>query len=551
VSGALYLKARKPYLFHQWFLTFKHTAVVPNDRYLEPRVTRLGSRVTVNAIVTYILRSTKNEKQESGAAMHKATGRNKRYFQLKALILIGAFIVSYCAYGQKPDVENTESGTGTAESESSSANNPSYPEQPASLRSRGDEAPAKHCQGAHVNIEDLNLADVDVGAPPFSDSITGADNPLRRVLLCHDFTYRVVTIENGSVNTLAGPIAASQQTYVGQRPTWDVGISYTLNADLRSIHLSGYQLTLEAFEALTNWAPAFPQAMKMTQMVLYKPFIHKRLELKAGYQDNESEFIGMQVGGNISAGQQGVYAIIPYEVGLAYKPLTAPTFTVRVQPTGDFYGKAGLQRSTSPVSGLTDIARDAAGFRFAPRGDGLLSIFEGGYNRASRAGAHEFWVRGGYLTNTTSYANAKTSTSTRGNHCWFLLADRQLRSDDAAHPERGLYLGASAISGPPEVNAYSRYYELRLYKNAPFRNRPSDLASIVSSYTDYSRFFNSSLISAGKTAATSASTLSSSYALHVRSGTYLSTVLSYDSRPAITPRLPGALTITAELMLFF
>jgi hypothetical protein len=97
----------------------------------------------------------------------------------------------------------------------------------------------------------------------------------------------------------------------------------------------------------------------------------------------------------------------------------------------------------------------------------------------------------------------------------------------------------------------SHYYEPRLYQIAPFRNRPSDLASLVSSYTDYSRFFTASLISAGKTAATSASTLSSSYALHVRTGTYLSTVLSYDSRPAITPRLPSALTITAEVMLFF
>jgi hypothetical protein len=101
------------------------------------------------------------------------------------------------------------------------------------------------------------------------------------------------------------------------------------------------------------------------------------------------------------------------------------------------------------------------------------------------------------------------------------------------------------------MNAYARYYELRMYQIAPFRQRPSDLVSVVSSYSNYSSYFTKADFAAGKTAATHAATLTGSYSMRVHAGIYMVGGASYDSRPAVTPKLPGALTVTAQAALFF
>ena len=101
------------------------------------------------------------------------------------------------------------------------------------------------------------------------------------------------------------------------------------------------------------------------------------------------------------------------------------------------------------------------------------------------------------------------------------------------------------------MNDYARYYEARLYQNAPFSSRPSDMVSLVSSYSTYSFYSRARFIAEGKTFATHAATLTGSYSARIHPGTYIITGLSYDSRPAITPRLPGALTVTIGAALFY
>jgi len=39
--------------------------------------------------------------------------------------------------------------------------------------------------------------------------------------------------------------------------------------------------------------------------------------------------------------------------------------------------------------------------------------------------------------------------------------------------------------------------------------------------------------------------------MRVHAGIYMVGGASYDSRPAVTPKLPGALTVTAQAALFF
>ena len=449
-----------------------------------------------------------------------------------------------CALQPEPAPPAASDGTDTR-----SVSAASHP--PGTVRAPARNSANDPCGSAHLDIEAFNYPGAELLLPTFADSITGADNPLRRDLLCHGLAYRVVSNDNFTASPQSDPAAAAPQVYVGQRPTWTVASYYFLAADLRSLHLAGYQISTIAVVSRTSWYPGTLEASKMLQAVVYKSFLHKRIEIRAGYQNNDDQFVGMQVGGNAASGSVGVFAVPQNEMGLAYAPLSAPSVTARVQPVGNFYAKGGLQRSASPAGGPEDLQRDAAGFRFAPDGDGLLSIVEGGYQRNAQPDSPATWVRGGYMTNTTRYLSARTNTYLSGNRCWFVLADRQLHPTSVAAPAHGLYMGISAISVPSDLNAYPTYDELRFYQVAPLRSRPYDMASLVLSHTGYSRFTRAQLAAAGKTTASSLSTVSASYSVHLRSGIYISAGATYNTRPAISPRLPGAFTANLQTMFFF
>ncbi len=463
-----------------------------------------------------------------------------------ALVFAAILLASSAASAAQPGANAATPAATDADS-----GNHAVPSPPEALRPPAHSSADASCGDNHVDIEDLNYPGADLALPTFTDSVTGARNPLRRNLLCHGLTYRVVSNDSIAASPQSNPAPGTPQIYVGQRPTWTTASYFILTADLGSIHLAGFQLNGIAVVSRTSWYPDTLEASKMMQAMVYKPFFHKRLEIKAGYQNNDDQFVGMQVGGNASSGSEGVFAVPQNEIGLAYAPLSAPSVTVRVQPWGGFYAKGGVQRSASPAGGAEDLHRDAAGFRFAPQGDGLLSIFEGGYKRDAQPDALATWVRGGYMTNTTRYLSAKTNAYTSGNRAWFILADRQVRSTSVTAPNHGLYMGVSAISVPSDLNAYPSYDELRFYQVAPLRRRPSDMVSVVLSHTGYSSYTRAQFAAAGKTTASSLSTALASYSVHIQSGIYLSAGAAYNSRPALSPRLPGAFTGTLQTMIFF
>lgn len=476
--------------------------------------------------------------------------RIRRQGQRLALVLCPvAFAVCYAGPAQAQDAATPAT---VMQSNADSAAEPTKGPYSPHARVRTNAAVLYNpCNGEHVDIEQLNSLGFDTTMPEFADTMTGATNPLRRKMLCRNFTYRAVSFPNFTFDVRQPPTTDAGQVYSGQLPTWAVGGGISMVADLKDLHLPGYQLTLTMVAGRANWVWAMPDTAKMLEVVLYKPFFNARLAFRAGYEHTEGEFIGMQVGGNASSGSQGVYAVLPYEVGLSYPPLTSPVLIARVQPVGNFYLKGGVQRSISPDGELVDLKRDPTGFRFMPKGDGVLIISEAGYSRSSAAGKPEFWLRGGYLENTTHYPNLRTNTHTRGNYCAFFLADRQFTQHDHDNPDHGLYAGISAMTAPESMNAYSRYYELRIYQNAPFRRRPKDLTSIVASYTNHSPYTVRELLTEGKTAAVRTGTITGSYSMRIARGTYVSTGISYNLRPAITPRSQGAVLFIVSGALFF
>jgi porin len=353
-----------------------------------------------------------------------------------------------------------------------------------------------------------------------------------------------------SVNLLDGPVPADQQAYIGQRPTWITGLNPILTADLRQLGLNNAQLNIGAAWRWTTWDPAGPKTVAMSTLYLYKAWREDLVQMKAGYITNDTEFVGMQVGGSLATSAQGVYAVLPYQVGMSYFPLTAPSLNLRIRGPGGIYVKAGAQRSLDAAGGAATVARNRTGFRFIPEGNGLLLINEIGYQRASSPTAHQAWLRAGYLHNSTEYTSRITGQKEAGNYGAYVLMDHQLHRSGSGNPGHGLYVGATAMMAPAEFNAYDRYFEARLYQKAPFQKRPDDVLSFVAAYRSHSKHVTSNLAAQGKTVWRSSPSLTGSYSVHVSRGNYLTLGLSYVSGPAITPRVPDTLTFTATWGLY-
>jgi porin len=400
------------------------------------------------------------------------------------------------------------------------------------------------------SIEDLNLIGSAVTMPAFSDSVLGVESDFRRALFSKGMLLRVNIVPRYSQNLLDGPAPADQQVYIGQRPTFISGINPIFTADLRQLKLRQAQLNVGFGWRYTNWDPAGPNTLAMTSLYFFKRWGDRRVEMKAGYMGNDLEFVGLQVGGSTSTGAQGVYAVLPNEVGLAYFPLAAPSLNLRLRGTRHTYFKTAAQRSLDAAGGKSTADRNPSGFRFLVEDNGLLLINEAGYQRASSPTARQAWLRAGYMHNRTLYTDRSTGEKESGNYCAYVLMDYQLLRPDPGTPGRGLYLGATAMTVPPEFNPYDKYYEARLYQRGPFRSRRNDVLTLVAAYRGHSKYFTDSLVAQGKTVWRSSASLTGTYTLHAARGNYVSLSLGYGRGPAMSPRVADTLTFTVNWSLY-
>jgi porin len=397
---------------------------------------------------------------------------------------------------------------------------------------------------SQYSIENLNLVGAAASRPPVSDSLIGVESGFRRALFSKGILFRIVALPRYSLNLLDGPVPTDQQVYIGQRPTWITGLNPILTADLRQLGLRNAQLNISAGWRWTNWNPAGPKTLALSTLYFYKMWSDRLVEMKAGYIGNDIEVVGMQVGGSLATGAQGVYAVLPFQAGMSY-------FNLRIRGPRHTYFKTAAQRSLDAAGGPATAARNRTGFRFVPKGARLLLINEAGYQRASSPTAHQSWFRAGYMHNNTLYTNKTTGRKEPGNYCAYVLMDYQLDKPDPQNPSHGLYVGGSAMTAPAKFNSYARYYEARLYHKAPFRSRPDDVLSFVAAYRGHSKYVTGSLAAQGKTVWRSSPSFTGSYSIHVSRGNYLSLGLGYVRGPAITPRVADTLTFTANWGLYF
>ncbi|MFC6646303.1 carbohydrate porin [Granulicella cerasi] len=401
------------------------------------------------------------------------------------------------------------------------------------------------------NIEDLNLRGTYLKLPPFSEMLFGEKNPVRQALAKQGIGLFDIDDNSFSYNVTAPPVPLAQQTYNGQRPTWKSSHYPAFTWDLRQLGIRGGQLLIMGTVQKISWNAGGPNAIEFGNISYYQSLFHDKLELKGGYIDNDFEFVGTAIGGQASSGSLGVFASLPFEVGMSYLPMTTPAFNVNYHWNKNFYTKFSFQRSMDPKGGVEEARRDTIGLRFKPKGDGLLTIYEGGYQHESDQTHYKTWLRGGYMYNTTHFTNLKTGGTSTNNYLGYVLADRQLWKADKAVPYRGLYAGFTAMDAPATQNSYSQYYELRAYMLSPFARRPQDMASIVSSHTTYSPYAKYNAIAAGQKYWNSATSLTGSYTARMARGLYLSPGVSYTNGPQIAPKSKSSVTLLIQAGIFF
>lgn len=399
-------------------------------------------------------------------------------------------------------------------------------------------------------IENLNLRGGYLIMLPFSQTLDGAGNPVRQFLAKRGIGLMRFGDTDFTYNTLTPPVANGKQTYTGQRPTWKTSHYFFASWDLRQLGVHGGQLYAIGALQKISWNAGGPNAFQFGALAYYQQLFKDHLEVVGGYIDNDLNYVGTIVGGQASSSALGVYASLPFEVGMSYLPMTTPAINLKANYEKFWYTRVGFQRSMDPNGGPVNSRRDSVGLRFIPKGDKLLTIGEQGYRRPASASKMETWLRFGGMYNTTHFNDLKRGGKCNDNYMGYVLYDRQLWKPDRSMPFRGLYAGGSAMYAPPKQNPYTQYYELRLYTMGLFASRPSDMITVVASHTAYSPYIKRKEIALGQTYWNSATSITGSYNFRVVRGLFFSTGLGYTNGPAIAPRAKSSLNLIAQINLF-
>ncbi len=339
------------------------------------------------------------------------------------------------------------------------------------------------------------------------------------------------------------------QLYSGQRLTAGSSNFATASLALDRFGIADGQITVGAEFLRTSFAPAGPNQFQLAILEYHQRFANGKIEVKAGFNNNISNYVGIFAGGNPIV-STGVGALVPVQVGLSASPATTPSLSITINGSHGFYNKAGIQRSISARGLAYDAHHNGIGLRFAQRDAKALFIEEMGILRPASAADHQLWLRTGFIYNKTRYARFDGKGSQR-NWAAYAIADRQILKTHPTEPYRGLYIGASALIAPASINLTTRSLEARIYGIGMIKGRPSDTATLT---FGYNRFSADARHAYGKTGAPTARhqwQLSGLYAYRVTRGIYLAPSIAYLRNPAFAPRKQHALNATGALTFLF
>ncbi len=431
----------------------------------------------------------------------------------------------------------------------------------------------------HAKYSSLSPKDwIDTPFPSPGDTVDGEALGVREKLAKHNIGYTWLNCSTSAYNLRDAPMAGYHgpanfdgqrfQLFNGERPTAST-VQYlfmTYNVPSKELQFVWVPGTLQ-----TSWnqlGPERPMAVTNGGLYVHKGFNNEKLGIEFGYLMNDIAFYESYIAGNLAGGTLGLDAPIPYEVGQNRSGLVTPSLRLRYQATPNTYFKVAFQRSVSPGGELQERKDNSEGTRFLNGDAKLLTISEIGYRREAAPLVNKIFVRADGWFNHTKYTDFRTiglpylaahnnkSGLTDNNWAWSLAGDLQIKQTNKYVPFQGWYAGATAQYAPPQQNAYTQYYDTRLYNLGPFKSRPFDMFMVVVNHTVFSQIAMKSFESYaplrqlygnayvdsinpqfGYNYFGDQTTFNVGYSIRTRPGVWIDPAITYSRHPTFAPRI--------------
>ncbi len=384
--------------------------------------------------------------------------------------------------------------------------------------------------------------------PPMQDTLLSNVGGWRSELAAHNIGIEMHAVYNG-ITDFNQNNDKPQNSYVGQGG--DVmGNTYSLTVTygLADLGLANSKIVACVNNTNSTVAANPPNNTSVGCLSYYQSFFDKKLELKVGFEPNLYSYVGLFTGGDVTL-TNTLGAVIPVEAGLSDPVTSPPMANLTYRGSDGFYVRSGVQRSVSPQGRVYEVENNGVGLDYKMDDARVLYVGEVGIDRLPTPGGKRLWVRAGGVSNPTQYAAFDGGKDS--NKALWALGDYQLTQPTPGMPFHGLYVGASAMYAPEDVNLYTQNYEARIYYYGPFQSRPFDKVTFAMGKNVFSDDARDRLASHHLDSAKSQTSATVAYSMHVTRGIYLSPAIGYTKNPSFSADIDDALTFKLGLLLNF
>jgi hypothetical protein len=401
-----------------------------------------------------------------------------------------------------------------------------------------------------MKFDELKTQGQTTDFPGVGQTLTKDVGGIRSWLYDHDLYFRAVSSNNLTKDVSGNDIPdGQQQSYTGQKLTFTQSNELRLSWKIGGSGNDITQINVGGLFSIANWRQLGPSGARFSNLSLFSSFLDRTIEVKAGYSQNLSDFVGIFAGGNPILAS-GVAGSIPLSTGMSGGTALAPTFNVTLNAKNGWYSKSAIQRSILPTGMSDDAGSAGAGLKFTRRGAKPLLMQEFGVRRASSPDDRQIWIRGGGSYNTTLYRRLDGRGEER-NWSAYALADYQIYQPDKSAAYKGVYAGVSALFAKDAVNVYKRSLEGRVYALGLIPGRPADQVTVTVGLNSFSEAGGRAIEAAGGIAHRKQFSVGALYAFHALDGLFISPSVNYIRNPSFVGDFKPAINLAASVTLLY
>jgi hypothetical protein len=401
-----------------------------------------------------------------------------------------------------------------------------------------------------AKFDSLNIQGITTDFPGNYESLTQDYGGWRSWLYDHNLFFKGASVDSITSDVAGGKSPNTPQSFNGQKPSVSSTDYFVTTLKIDGDGDDIGQIDAQVVLNRVNYNPNGPNHIGFQFLQIYQTFLKRRIEVSGGFGTNNTVYVGIFAGGNPILAN-GVSGTIPVETGLSASTAPEPFLNVLLKGPGGLYSRSGVQRSIAPVGLVSEALNNGIGLNIdQPGGGRALFIEEVGVRRLASATQHQLWIRAGGLDNTTEYKRFdRRGVST--NWSAYLLGDYQVIQPDKGLPFRGLYLGASALIAPGDVNVYTQTFEGRAYALGMIPTRPGDSLTFTVDYNKFSKAGALARQALDLPAQPYQVSVGALYAIHLTRGVYLSPSIAYLQHPVFAGNFGPALNVSTILTLLF